>query len=254
MKTVFITGVSAGIGHALAELYLARGFQVCGVSRRVATDLADHPNMIFARCDLTRFDAITGVVDSLFARAGAASLEALFINAGSFGPTPKLATETSITEFHEVLNINVSAAKSVLDACLSRSARPQCVAFSASISAIRPRPGMLSYSVSKAALNALVKSYALENPDIFFAVLGLCIVDTELTRGAMRADDRFDDLVALRARATSIDGYLATPDERARDLAAVLDRRVELGLQSGQFKEIRELTAMLDRRSSAEKV
>lgn len=241
MKTVLITGVSAGIGHALAKLYLARGFQVCGVSRRVPADLVDHPHMKFARFDLTCFDSVARVIGDVLDSAGVGCPETMFLNAGAFGSGPKRADETSIVEFREVLNINLIAVKAVLDACLSRPERPLCVAFSASVSAIRPRAGMLSYSVSKAALNALAKLYAIENPDIFFAVLGLCMVDTDLARGAMRAADRFDELAALRTRANT-PGYLATPDERARHLAAVLDNRAEMGLQSGQFKEIRELS------------
>jgi benzil reductase ((S)-benzoin forming) len=197
--------------------------------------------MRFARFDLTCFDSVASVVGGMLDSAGVGSPETLFLNAGAFGSAPKRADETSIVEFQEVLNINLIAVKGVLDACLARPERPLCVAFSASISAIRPRAGMLSYAVSKAALNTLAKLYAIENRDIFFAVLGLCMVDTDLARCAMRADGRFDELIALRTRADTIPGYLATPDERARHLAAVLENRAEMGLQSGQFKEIREL-------------
>ncbi|MBY6242610.1 SDR family oxidoreductase [Methylosinus sp. Sm6] len=242
MRTVLITGVSTGIGHALAKLYLSRGFRVCGVSRRTPLDLADHPEMIFIRYDLTRFEGIASLVDELLSRAHVATPEILFLNAGRFGSPPKRADETSISEFQETLAVNLVAVKAVLDACLSRSERPQCVVFSASISALRPRAGMLSYAVSKAALNALAQLYGIENPDVFFAVLGLCNVDTKVARTIMQADDRFDDLVALRGRAMTIPGYLSSPDERARHLAAVLEQRAELGLQSGRFKEIRELT------------
>lgn len=242
MRSVLITGVSAGIGHALAKLYLARGFRVCGISRRAPEDLIGHPDMIFVPYDLTRFEGVAAVVDDLLRRAGVAAPEILFLNAGSFGSAPKRADETSIAEFQEILAINLIAVKAVLDACLSRSDRPQCVVVSASISAVRPRAGMLSYAVSKAALNALAQIYGIENPDIFFAVIGLCNVDTRVARTIMQADARFDELVALRDRATTIPGYLASPDERARHLAAVLENRKELGLQSGRFKEIRELT------------
>lgn len=242
MRTVLITGVSTGIGHALAKLYLSRGFRVCGVSRRAPAELVDHPDMIFAQYDLTRFDGIATVVDELLSRAHIATPEILFLNAGGFGPPPKRADETPIAEFQEILAINLIAVKAVLDACLSRSERPRCVAFSASISALRPRAGMLSYAVSKAALNALAQIYGIENPDVFFAVLGLCNVDTKVARTILQADDRFDDLVALRGRATTIPGYLSSPDERAQHLAAILEERAQLGLQSGRFKEIRELT------------
>lgn len=242
MRTVFITGASTGIGHALAKLYLSRGFRVCSVSRRAPKELAYHPDMIFVQYDLTRCDGIPAMVDELLNRAENASPEIVFLNAGTFGSPPKRADETPIVEFQEILAINLVAVKAVLDACLSRAERPRCVVFSASISALRPRAGMLSYAVSKAAINALAQVYGIENPDIFFAVLGLCNVDTKVAKTIMQADDRFDDLVALRGRAKKIPGYLSSPDERARHLAAILEQRTQLGLQSGLFKEIRELT------------
>jgi NAD(P)-dependent dehydrogenase (short-subunit alcohol dehydrogenase family) len=108
------------------------------------------------------------------------------------------------------------------------------------VSAIRQRAGMLSYSVSKAALNALANVYHLENPDVFFAVFGLCNVDTTVARTILQADERFHELVALRGRSTQ-PGYLVSPAERAKNIIALLERRHAMALRSGHFYEIRQL-------------
>lgn len=103
---------------------------------------------------------------------------------------------------------------------------------------------MLSYSVSKAALNALAKVYQLENPEIFFAVLGLCNVDTRLAEVILQADERFDELCALRERSFR-PGYLVNARDRAMHIASVIDQRDRLMLPSGEFREIRQLIPKL---------
>jgi NAD(P)-dependent dehydrogenase (short-subunit alcohol dehydrogenase family) len=244
IKTVLITGVSTGIGYELSRLYLEKGYLVCGVSRRPPEQLVNHPNMVFAACDLQRLGEIEEVVTAMLNRVDHAPIETVVLNAGKFGAPPQRADETSIEHFQDVLSVNLLAVKAVLDACLKRVARPECVVFSSSISAIRQRAGMLSYAVSKAALNALARVYQIENPDVFFATLGLCNVDTHLANTILQADERFDELNALRMRALQ-PGYLVSARDRARHIFSVLDQRDRLNLKSGEFREIRELIPML---------
>lgn len=237
MTHVFISGVSTGIGHALAALHLARGDEVWGVSRRAPEDLLQQPGFHFRALDLCSPEQGHGLLQAFL---GETTFDTAYLNAGTFGDAPELARHTPVDGLRAVLELNVVAVKWVLDLLLGQQSPPRQVVFSASVSGIRQRAGMLSYSVSKAALNALAKVYHLENPQVFFAVLGLCNVDTKVAQTILQADERFPELVALRER-SSQPGYIVSPAKRAEDIVALLGRRQAMALQSGQFYEVRQL-------------
>lgn len=238
MAHVFISGVSSGIGHALAALHLARGDKVWGISRHEPEDLLQQPDFHFRALDLYDAKQAHMTLQTFILET---SFDTAYLNAGTFGKAPELARNTSVDAFRSVLELNLIAIKWGLDLLLCRESRPHQIVFSASISGIRQRAGMLSYSVSKAALNALANVYHLENPDVFFAVLGMCNVDTTVAQTILQADERFPELVALRERSTTLPGYIVSPAKRAQDIVTLLDRRHALALQSGQFYEIRQL-------------
>lgn len=241
MASVLITGVSTGIGNALARDHLARGDEVLAVSRNPPTNIPVQDRFHFMPCDLTDIEQAPGILHALL-RSASTPPQTVYLNAGTFGSAPQLAKLTSMEAFNSVLALNLGAVKMVLDIVLDGPQAPGTVVFSSSISALRQRAGMLAYSVSKAGLNALAKIYQLENPDTFFAVLGLCNVQTTVAQTIMAADDRFSDLAALRQRATT-PGYIVDAESRAQHIAQVLAERHRNGLVSGEFQEIRHLLA-----------
>ncbi|MGE8112740.1 MULTISPECIES: SDR family NAD(P)-dependent oxidoreductase [Pseudomonas] len=241
MNHVFISGVSTGIGHALAALHLERGDEVWGVSRHAPVDLMHKAGFHYRALDLC---APSGSEAALQVFLGETCFDTVYLNAGTFGAAPELACNTPVEAFRAVMELNVVAVKWMLDLLLTRTTQPRQVVFSASVSGIRQRAGMLSYSVSKAALNALAKVYHLENPQVFFAVLGLCNVDTRVAHTILEADERFPELVALRERAAQ-PGYVVSAQARARHILALLAQRHALALQSGQFYEVRQLLEQL---------
>ena len=58
MKTTLITGVSKGIGRALAEKFLIEGYRVIGTSLTGAVDYT-HPHLIVHQLDLSQSDSIS---------------------------------------------------------------------------------------------------------------------------------------------------------------------------------------------------
>ena len=80
MRHMIVTGVSSGIGLAIARAALEKGYAVQGVGRNSPNQLEGQENWTFTPCDLTDLAA----VDGLEFQAGAHTI--LVNNAGTLGP------------------------------------------------------------------------------------------------------------------------------------------------------------------------
>jgi NADP-dependent 3-hydroxy acid dehydrogenase YdfG len=81
MKTIFITGASAGLGKATAKLFQAKGWKVIATMRspEKETELTQLPNLIMLPMDITNIDQVRqttknaidlGDIDVVFNNAG----------------------------------------------------------------------------------------------------------------------------------------------------------------------------------------
>lgn len=242
MKRVFITGVSSGIGEALAKLYLSLDYEVYGVSRRAPRELLTHNRFFFKTFDLASSNAIHTIFTDDFEVLKTHGVDIVFLNAGQSGDVPKKGVDFSNQEIEQVYAVNVMANKSLLDFFLGQTQRPTMFVLSASMAGVRYREGTLPYSMSKAALAAMAGVYAQEFPDIFFAVLGLCNVNSSLSRQVSFSERtrEFPALHALQQRALSV-GYMVSPAQRAQDIVNVINNKEDFDLQSGLFVDIRTL-------------
>ena len=81
MRTWFITGVSRGLGRAIAQAALTEGDTVIGTVRDTAPDLASGPGKLHVvTLDVTDGEAVDGAVSQAFARAG--KIDVIVNNAG----------------------------------------------------------------------------------------------------------------------------------------------------------------------------
>jgi NAD(P)-dependent dehydrogenase (short-subunit alcohol dehydrogenase family) len=167
-KIVLVTGASRGIGYAAGLEAARRGAHVIAVARTVG-GLEDLDDAIQAMggsttlvpLDLRDGDAIDRLGAAIFERWG--HLDGLIANAGQLGVLSPVA-HTKPDEFDKVLAVNVTANYRLLrslDLLLRQSEAGRAV-FVSSSSANSARPFWGLYAASKAALNALVKSYAGE--------------------------------------------------------------------------------------------
>ena len=240
---VLITGASRGIGQALARWYLEAGCHVYGVSRTLAGSLMHHPCYTHITADLARTSELCDVLrEQLIRRHEVVDLKYVFLNAGIFSPRIANMCLVPLSELEDLMDVNVWANKIILDTLLGHEIAMDSCILSSSVAGVRPRAGNSGYAISKAALNMMMQLYALENPQTYFGVIGLCNVDTALARriGALPLEGSFPEIQKLRQRgATS--GYLATADERAGHLARLLALGIKERVPSGQFTEIRSL-------------
>jgi len=167
-KVVLVTGASRGIGYAASLEAARRGAHVIAVARTVGglEDLDDEIQALggsttLVPLDLRDGEAIDRLGAAVFDRWG--RLDGLVANAGQLGVLSPVA-HIKPDDFDKVLSVNVTANYRLLrsvDLLLRQSEAGRAV-FVSSSSARSARPFWGLYAASKAALDALVKSYAGE--------------------------------------------------------------------------------------------
>lgn len=167
-KVVLVTGASRGIGYAAALEAARRGAHVIAVARTVGglEDLDDAIQSLggsstLVPLDLRDGEAVDRLGAAIFERWG--QLDGLVANAGQLGVLSPVA-HIKPDDFDKVLAVNVTANYRLLrslDLLLRQSDAGRAV-FVSSSSARSARPFWGLYAASKAALDALVKSYAGE--------------------------------------------------------------------------------------------
>jgi NAD(P)-dependent dehydrogenase (short-subunit alcohol dehydrogenase family) len=167
-KLVLVTGASRGIGYQAALEAGRRGAHVVAVARTVGglEELDDEIQAAggattLVPLDLADGDGIDRLGQALFERWG--RLDGLVINAATLGVISPLA-HVAPKEFDKLMALNVTASYRLLrslDLLLRRSEAGRVVMVSSS-SAQSARAFWGPYAASKAALEALIKSYAAE--------------------------------------------------------------------------------------------
>ncbi|WP_018857391.1 SDR family NAD(P)-dependent oxidoreductase [Rhizobium sp. 42MFCr.1] len=190
-KIALVTGASRGIGYFTALELAKAGAHVIACARTVG-GLEDLDDAIKAAggsaatlvpFDLADMNAIDALGASIFERWG--KLDILVANAGVLGVISPIG-HVEAKSFEKVMNINVTATWRLIrsvDPLLSRSDAGRAVILSSG-AAHKCRPFWGPYSASKAAVEALARTWAGETQR---TPLRITSVDPGATRTAMRA-------------------------------------------------------------------
>ena len=197
-KTALITGASRGIGAAVADQLTSNGWSVLTPTR--------------SELDLSKAASISEYL------IDAPAIFGLVLNAGINEPQP--LADIDDPTWHRIIDTNATSAFLLIRSLAHRMAASsggRIVAISSAYSP-RARPGRAAYSASKAALEALIRSTAVEyaRSGILANSVAPGFVDTELTWTN-------NDSVAMASLLAQVPiGRLAKPEEVAKIVAFLL--------------------------------
>lgn len=184
MTHVLITGCNRGIGRAMAEATLARGWQVTGTSRQEV----DLPGVTLLDVEMDSIGDLPAAFDGL------PPLDLLINNAGIIGPEQQSTREMDFAGFRHTLTVNVLAPLAVSQACLpalGQRAGSRILSVSSQMSWMGYRKSdRIAYRASKAALNKVMQGLATDlEPD----GITVALVDPGWVRTDMGGPDADED-------------------------------------------------------------
>jgi short-subunit dehydrogenase len=198
VKKIFITGVSAGIGKAIAKAATEKGHEVWGTSRDISR-LPSLPRLHCVRLDLSNPDSIDGAFNTALAEAG--NFDVLINNAGSghFGPAENLSADAIANQFQVLVFGQWQLTRLALSAM--RSHGHGLIINVTSLASRLPVPFMAAYNAAKAAMAAFIMSIQLELPDSRVRVVDLqpgdiCTGFNQAVTKSRQQDPRYEASVA----------------------------------------------------------
>jgi NAD(P)-dependent dehydrogenase (short-subunit alcohol dehydrogenase family) len=189
-KTVIVTGASQGIGAAVVQAFLDRGYNVVATSRSV-TRAGFAPSSTLALVDGDIGQAATAEKVAKAAITQFGSIDHVINNAGIFSSKP--FTDYTIEEFHDFVSINLDGFIFVTQAAvkqmLSQGTGGSVTTITASL-ADNPIAGIPASipMITKGGLGAITISLASEyaRNNIRFNAVAPGSVDTPLLKGARK--------------------------------------------------------------------
>ena len=169
-KRLLLIGASRGLGFALAEEYLKRGWQVVATERfRTTSQLHNLLEASDGRLEIEAVDIIyPDQVAALRARLASRKFDLLFVNAGVTNDDRETIADVSTDEFIRVMMTNALSPMRVVET-LQDLVRP-----SGTIGIMSSGQGSIAnnengnhevYRGSKAALNMFMRSFAARHAD-----------------------------------------------------------------------------------------
>lgn len=168
-KIAIVTGAGGGFGEGIAELYIREGAKV------VIADIRDDAAKAVAQrlgasasaftCDVSQADSVQALVDHTVKVFGVPDI---VVNNAGVTHLNKPMLQVSEAEFDRVYNVNVKSIFHMAHAVMPhmRKKGGGVILNIGSTAGIRPRPGLTWYNGSKAAVNIISKSMAVElGPD-----------------------------------------------------------------------------------------
>ena len=166
-KVAIITGGRMGIGSAIVEKFVEKGCNVAVFGRTQAKGMTEEsresgePAVRFYSCDVAEEEQVKNAVADVIKDFG--KIDFLVNNAGIYPAVPFLEMDTET--FDQIFDINVKGiflvTKEVVRQSMQERKQGKIICIS-SVDGWLPSKGIIAYAASKAAVNSMVKSFAIE--------------------------------------------------------------------------------------------
>ncbi|GFM49537.1 SDR family oxidoreductase [Pseudomonas capsici] len=151
IESVLVTGASSGIGQAIVVRLLEQGLRVTGLSRRAPG--LQHPNFTWIECDLNDFGALDRALERTV------KIDAL-VHAAGFMRTAPLG-QLNDADGQAMWHLHVAAASHMVNALYPRLESGARLVMIGSRT-MQGAAGRSQYAATKAALQGMVRSWAIE--------------------------------------------------------------------------------------------
>lgn len=187
-NSIFISGVTHGIGKATAELFCKQGWIVYGCAKNEEDSRGKEmeetlPNFYFFKADVTKEDEVKEMFQKI------PELTVAFNNAG-IGCVPHSIGQMNYQEAFNILNVNVLG----VGLCMKYEVekKPRLIINNASVSAFKSKTGCDAfYAASKAAVITLTREISCMSE--YQGKIDFCSISPAFIKTRMTADDQQKD-------------------------------------------------------------
>lgn len=164
MKVMLVTGASSGIGQAVAEQAMARGWHVGLLARRAEPLQAmakNRANTLALPADVSDLSAVEAAGAALVEKWG--RIDVLFNNAGIFTPQGAI-DQIDPGDWQASVSVNLTGMFNAARVAFAQMRKQGAgrIINNGSISATTPREGSVCYTATKHGVTGLTKSLALD--------------------------------------------------------------------------------------------
>lgn len=156
MKTVIVTGAAGGMGQAIVKTLIDAGFRVAGIDL-AEESLFSHPHFLYEQGSVLDEQRVKDFVDKLDEIDGV-------VNALGIAQSATPVEEISMDFWNKLMDVNVKSLFIMTKAVVPKmkQAKKGVIINIASVSAVRPRPGLQAYIASKGAAESFSRAMAIE--------------------------------------------------------------------------------------------
>ncbi|GGH77507.1 benzil reductase ((S)-benzoin forming) [Pullulanibacillus pueri] len=249
MKLAVITGASRGLGAAIAEGFIDKGYGLITVSRQENEALkrkASESQSLYAHfnCDLASPDQQLSTLEAiihLLQEWGTAEALYLINNAGVVEPI-EVVGEMGTEDLQRLMTVNILAPMVMTNGFVKAFTQEKLTVVNVSSgAALHPTHGWSAYGSSKAAVNLFTETAALEAQHIdaphTFIAYNPGIMDTEM-QGVIRSSGKqaFKDVEKFQGFKEN--GQLRSPEVVAQ---ALIDLLIDKDPENGRIYNVNEL-------------
>lgn len=231
---VFITGSSKGLGEAFAKHFLKEKVTLYGIGRSVLVE----PGYEYRQVDISDLASLHDSIQALL--GDVRMLDLVLLNAGVLGRIQDTSA-CSLEQLKYEMDVNMWANKVILDCLIHADIEVKQVIAISSGASVNGSLGWNGYSLSKAALNMLIKLYAAEMEETHLCALAPGLVKTEMLQSILEGDhdtSRYTSVQTLRD--SEVAGMVQTTEETVERIIKAMPEISSH--ESGAFLDIRALT------------